>query len=766
MKIIGLGVKTRLIIICILIGTIPAIIVGIFSFYRDSKTIQTKVNEGNMRNLVQIKMSAEQLLRTADQVMSQFIDTPAIISIMDIDMKGNEFEIFNNAEEAINNLPTTVLGTSEISFANFVNSWVINNRGIHRLKDYPESVILYQLAKIAGSSFWIDELSMDIPDKSVDGVLFDRICLVKKLPIFYPNPTHIAVLKISHSIFVNLISKNENLGEVMIIGDNGRIIAHHDRNQWGMDYTSAVYFKKLVETGKDSGTFNIRMDNVDYSINYLISDYNNWIYLSKTSLADVTKDSKAIGWFTLLACLAVIALVNIAAFTITSRVYKPIGKLYSLLVGIKEQKENLNKQDEFVLIEERVNFLLKDYDRLNNQVSNQFENLKEFFIFKLILSEIDQNAIESKIKLYGYPVLTDFISVLVVSIDTFEGTKYEENDKDLMLYAINNIAGELLDEMIVLKPVVIDEYQVTIIRCSGCRYEDIKDYVFGAAEKIQETVENMLRFTVSIGISQPLHSYKDIHKGYIEGIEALKYQISLGYKAIILYQDIKNISGMKLVFPEKLEKELIDAIKICSFNNAKELLHQIIGRIFAIEASRYEYQVSTIKLLNDLVFILIESGKSHNILIRDGKSVFEQLLALKTPGEIESWFTGAIIQPVIHYLESSEKKQYKKIVDDVLKIIHEDFHTELTLEDCAARLNYHPSYIRRILKNESGIVFSDYLGQYRMDVAKMWLIETDMKIVEIAKKLNYKKPENFIRSFKKITGMTPGNYREINKENS
>lgn len=70
MKLSGSTVKIRLVIICILIGTIPAIIVGAFSTYRGSKAIQDKVNEGNMRNLVQVQMSVEQLLYTADHIMA------------------------------------------------------------------------------------------------------------------------------------------------------------------------------------------------------------------------------------------------------------------------------------------------------------------------------------------------------------------------------------------------------------------------------------------------------------------------------------------------------------------------------------------------------------------------------------------------------------------------------------------------------------------------------------------------------------------------
>ncbi|MDI9483208.1 MAG: helix-turn-helix domain-containing protein, partial [Bacillota bacterium] len=45
---------------------------------------------------------------------------------------------------------------------------------------------------------------------------------------------------------------------------------------------------------------------------------------------------------------------------------------------------------------------------------------------------------------------------------------------------------------------------------------------------------------------------------------------------------------------------------------------------------------------------------------------------------------------------------------------------------------------------------------------KRWLLETNMKISEIADRLKYKNSENFIRFFKKITGVTPGKYRKIN----
>jgi YesN/AraC family two-component response regulator len=766
MKLFGSKVKIRLVIICILLGTIPAIIVGTYSTYTGSQAIQDKVNEGNTRNLVQVQLSVEQLLYTADHIMAQFIETPVVKDSLKVDLQGENFLIFNTVENAINNLPTYSLGASEICFANVEKGWVIDNSGIYKLEDYKDREYLEEFIKKPGASFWIDEISIGIQTEGQDSNTGDSVCLVKKWPLFVTEPSCITILKIPSSQFSNLISDNKALGDVMIIGEDGYVIAHTNKEQWGKDYNLINFYQMATSQNADSGRFIIEIDKTDYSINYLKSSYNDWIYISKTSIADISKDSRTIAWFTLIACLTVILLVYVVTLIVTSRFYRPIQKLYNMVSRVQDRKEPLKRQDEFMLIEDRISVLLKDNYVLNNKLSIQSRQLKEYFILQLVLRDMDKEVVDSRVKLYGFPKLEKPVCVLVTRIDTFEDTIYQNDDMDLMLFAINNIVGELLENIIVLKPIVVDEYQVTIIRLDveNEESESIKECAFLLTENIQNVINETLDISVSVGISQPFHSYSEIHKAYDECLEALKHQILLGYGAIIFYQDIKNIGGLNPVFPERLESDLIDAVKTCSYKKANELLHIFISRTSSVEASRYEYQTSFVRLLTNLLQILKDSGESYDITAKDGVSAYEQLFKLKTAGEIEKWFSTEIIKPIIKTREESEKNQHRKIVEQVLNMIHEEFHTELTLELCATRLNYHPSYIRRILKNESGIVFSEYLAQYRIDMAKKWLTETNMKISDIALKLRYNNSENFIRFFKKYTGMTPGRYRKTSKE--
>lgn len=760
MKTFGSKVRLRFILICILLGTLPAVVVGVFSYYRASRTVQEKVDEGNMQILNQVKMSVEQLLLTADRMLLQFLESPTVKASLNTDMSGREFQTFNNIESLMNNLPSADLGTDGVSLANFNKGWVITVQGIYKLDDFERKDEFLQYLKTPGSSFWIDRLSLEGRGPEDRPAGMHGVSLIKKTPIFMTDSAVVAVMNISHSRLSELISENRRPGEVMVIGESGCIIAHNDKAMWGKDISSYGHVERLSESGQTAGNFNMEVGGVACSVSYIKSDYNGWVYLSATPLRSVTQDSKSIGWFTLVTCLVTILLVNLAAYIVSGRFYRPIGQVYKLVMGIQEAPFQTKKQDELALIEERVNFLLRDQARLKKQVYSQLEQLKEFFLLRLIIGELDGSTIESRLKLFNYPPLPASSCVFVIRTDTLEGTRYREDDRDLMLFAVNNVIGELLEDVIVLKPAVIEENQVTIIGSGELSGGDFKDYAYSVAEKVQRVIRKVLSFTISVGISRPLAHYRDIHRGYLEGLEALKHQLTLGYNAIIFVEDVQVNKGLKPVFPINLENELLAAVKACDAERAKEILHQFVERIFGIEVDRYEYQLSLTRLLTDLVFTLKEMGEAHNILIRNGKSVFEQLYGLKTAGEIENWLNASVVSPIIGCLEAAGGNQYKKIVADTLSIIHSEYDTDLTLEKCAAMLNYHPSYIRRILKREAGLVFSDYLSQYRLDMAKKWLIETDMKVSEIAEKLKYRNPENFIRCFKRTTGITPGQYRE------
>lgn len=82
-----------------------------------------------------------------------------------------------------------------------------------------------------------------------------------------------------------------------------------------------------------------------------------------------------------------------------------------------------------------------------------------------------------------------------------------------------------------------------------------------------------------------------------------------------------------------------------------------------------------------------------------------------------------------------------------------------TVAWCAEQLHLSSNYFGDLIKKETGRTALEYVQQKLVDTAKLLLTQTDKSINEIAYKLGYQYPQYFSRSFKKMMGITPSEYR-------
>jgi YesN/AraC family two-component response regulator len=155
-----------------------------------------------------------------------------------------------------------------------------------------------------------------------------------------------------------------------------------------------------------------------------------------------------------------------------------------------------------------------------------------------------------------------------------------------------------------------------------------------------------------------------------------------------------------------------------------------------------------------------ESGISLKAIHQGNESLFEEMLDLHIVAEIEDWFWTTVISPIISILNDRQNTQYHNLSEKMIELVRRYYDTNLTLEQCAATLHYNANYLSGVFRKETNYSFSEYLAMYRLNMAKKWLAETSMPIKDIAAKLQYNNPQNFIRSFRKSEGITPGQYRE------
>lgn len=106
------------------------------------------------------------------------------------------------------------------------------------------------------------------------------------------------------------------------------------------------------------------------------------------------------------------------------------------------------------------------------------------------------------------------------------------------------------------------------------------------------------------------------------------------------------------------------------------------------------------------------------------------------------------------------------MVNQVKQIIQQEYYKDLSLDYLAEKVNFTPAYISFVFKKETGDNLVKYITDFRMEKARYFLTETNMKIVQIGKLCGYENQSYFNRLFKNYFGMTPRQMKEkVEKKN-
>ena len=100
-------------------------------------------------------------------------------------------------------------------------------------------------------------------------------------------------------------------------------------------------------------------------------------------------------------------------------------------------------------------------------------------------------------------------------------------------------------------------------------------------------------------------------------------------------------------------------------------------------------------------------------------------------------------------------------IEETVRYISAHYSENLKLKDMAERVYISPQYLSGLFKKEMNMTISDYIAKIRMERAKELLKDTGLSIGEIAEKTGYKDIRHFSTMFKRLTGLTPSEFRRI-----
>lgn len=116
------------------------------------------------------------------------------------------------------------------------------------------------------------------------------------------------------------------------------------------------------------------------------------------------------------------------------------------------------------------------------------------------------------------------------------------------------------------------------------------------------------------------------------------------------------------------------------------------------------------------------------------------------------------------YVSVSETKSYRAMVTEMKNYIEENFtNPDLSLKHLSDRFQVSGKYASYLFKTEFKMKFVDFLTELRMKEAEKLLVETECSLQDIALQVGYANAITFGRVFKRVLGITPGDYRSLKR---
>ena len=136
----------------------------------------------------------------------------------------------------------------------------------------------------------------------------------------------------------------------------------------------------------------------------------------------------------------------------------------------------------------------------------------------------------------------------------------------------------------------------------------------------------------------------------------------------------------------------------------------------------------------------------------------------KTPSTEQIHKLNADLQRVgFEILDDQKKKQIEKIKTVLInKVQSEEIEEHFSLSETLAR-ELHKEYtqISRLFSELEGITIEQYFILQKVEKVKEWLVYDELTLSEAAWKLGYSSVAHLSAQFKKITGLTPSQFKQM-----
>ncbi|MFD0677715.1 MULTISPECIES: helix-turn-helix domain-containing protein [unclassified Paenibacillus] len=754
---------------------IPIVIIGISEYWYSVSLMKNEFNQRISTNLDSSANSVDSYIKTTQETGVNFLYDDTVQSLL---MPKNLQSLEVRAE--LWRLPR-ILQRNENIISKFTDSMFvyIDNQDVYVSGgvNYFESFFnnLYKYDKY-DASYWMNKQKSDkgVELLPVTKVVQEKIHVKQVVPIVIINRirNHNAVMVVN--IDVQTIEKTLQGGAVfgstgfVVLDGNREVI--YDANGYLNGKVTAASLNTAFE-GNIGSSKELSVSGKRYVVAHVKSDLYGWDYYSFTPLDEFNHYTVGILQMTLLLCIVLMVMGIVFSFVFSFRIYNPIRNIRDIIaqksVPMNGENEVNAAANEFELIQQGINRMSDSHQQYKVKYDKQTSEYVEYSLLFLLKGHtINQEEILRETLKADFGFTHSGFICCTVFFD-FKDAFYQDIQDTERIYIINGIKKIVWNLLGTQVPCYVLEHRqnlfVCLINIDGPQDTELLHPAFHRMLNIFE-YDIRMYYDITIGIGTFYTNVNDIGASYNEAMTAVSKRNK--------DQRFQIVDSNQLSIENSYQYSLHDEQKILNYlklGDVPAVRDVIVGVVESNvrQGVSYEHMLQLFKEMYVTgIRFLAEKGQSvaqlemEQELPFSDKAFEESFLGTK---ELEK----AILEFFTRIIETTKAQRGQKtgnLVSLIEKYIQEHYTQDLGLEQIADEMGVSVKYVSRVFKDKTGEYLTDYINQVRIEKAKELLVQTDLRVNDIAERIGIHSRTTFLRVFKKVEGISPNEYRTLHKK--
>lgn len=547
-----------------------------------------------------------------------------------------------------------------------------------------------------------------------------------------------------------------------LIDTEGNVISHEDKSLIHQNLSDINYIKTILESEADSGYEYVTVGGRKILYTYDKNSFNNWIYVSTYSMDTLMEKSNQVQRNYMILTIVIIAVGTIITVLVSTGFSKPMKQLVRSMRKQEgfDDKENKNE----------LTFLATAFEKIQEQEKGLHKLLKvrekeiKYLAFhNLLIGEIENDAeMEEVIKAFPY----NHYIVALVSVDNLKLYLKETNPevKSYQRYLLfNKFEHAFPDEYCVCCARYEAGTIAIIINMQHFDQVRVPNMLKSILSELKTEAKQIRGYTVTIGVSGVHTNNSGIKECVYEASEAVKQRLLVGSNNIIFW-DPRNKENKKFHYSYNSEKKILNFLNTGDFVNLKSELKEIVDQIKDIE---YISNDNILLIFNQLVGATIKYLVEHNIntskVFRSNVNIYSVIANLDTVDEIEAYLTE-VYKSIIDYTAPDRENNETKYYEQINTYLTQHYKEDMMFEDIAEKIGISYSYLRKLVKEETGNSLIDNVNILRIEEVKRLLLHSDLSISQITEEVGYRNIQSINRFFKKYEGISPSEFKNLKRQ--